>query len=152
MLKPKPDPLKDLLAIQQQINKLFEEHLQRGESAMLPATAALPASDRGWAPAVDAWETDRALTVEVELPGFTERDVTASIEDGVLTVRGERKKPAASGVRSFHRLEREHGSFIRAFSLPKDVSRFDVETRWADGVLHVTVWKSRSKSLPRKKK
>ena len=148
MLKPKPDPLKDLLAIQEQINKLFEDRLQQGAGFGLPPSAAAGA----FTPPVDAWETESAFLVRLELPGLGSNDVTVGIEDGVLTIRGERKKPAGSGVRSFHRVEREYGTFSRAFTLPKGVASFDVDTSWKDGVLEVTVSKNKSKPPSRKKK
>lgn len=148
MLKPKPDPLKDLLAIQEQINKLFEDRLQQGPGFGVPPAAGAGA----WIPPVDAWETEDAFLVRVELPGLGPEDVTVAAEDGTLTIRGERKKPAGSGVRSFHRVEREYGTFVRAFTLPKGVASFDVGTFWEDGVLHVKVSKKRAKPPSRKKK
>lgn len=152
MLKPKPDPLKDLLAIQQQINKLFEDRLQHGAGSSLPE-AALPSMRAGaWLPPINAWETPKAFVVQIELPGVAPEDVTVSVEGRLLTLRGERKKPAESGVRSFHRMEREHGTFIRAFTVPKGVSTFDVESAWTDGVLQVTLSKTPEKSPSKKKK
>ena len=152
MLKPKPDPLKDLLAIQQQINKLFEDRLQQGAGESVPA-APMPSMRAGaWLPPVDAWETEGAFIVQVELPGVSPDDVTVSVEGRLLTIRGERKKPAESGVRSFHRMEREHGTFVRAFTLPKGVASFDVTTVWMDGVLQVTLSVKRPKSTSRKAK
>ena len=152
MLKPKPDPLKDLLAIQQQINKLFEDRLQHGAGASLPA-APIPSVRAGaWLPPVDAWESERSFVVQVELPGVSPEDVTVAVEGRLLTVRGERKKPAESGVRTFHRVEREHGSFVRAFTLPKGVASFDVSTVWRDGVLQVTLEKQVTKPPSRKAK
>lgn len=152
MLKPKPDPLKDLLAIQQQINKLFEDRLQHGAGASLPE-AALPSARAGaWLPPINAWESPKAFVVQVELPGVAPEDVTVSVDGRLLTLRGERKKPPESGVRSFHRMEREHGTFVRSFTVPKGVSRFDVETTWTDGVLQVTLSKSPDKPLSKKRK
>lgn len=153
MLKPKPDPLKDLLAIQQQINKLFEDRLQQGGGPALPAGTLPPSSRAGaWQPPVDAWETDESFVVQVELPGVSPDDVTVAVEGRALTLRGERKKPAESGVRSFHRMEREHGNFVRAFTLPKGVATFDVATVWMDGVLQVTLSKIAEKRPSKKKK
>jgi HSP20 family protein len=153
MLKPKPDPLKDLLAIQQQINKLFEDRLQTGAGASLPE-ASLPSMARAgaWLPPINAWETPKAFVVQIELPGVAPEDVTVAVEGRLLTLRGERKKPAESGVRSFHRMEREHGAFVRAFTVPKDVSTFDVESAWTDGVLQVTLSRIPEKSPSKKKK
>jgi HSP20 family protein len=173
MLKPKPDPLKDLLAIQQQINKLFEDRLQTGAGSSLPE-ASLPSMSRAgaWLPPVNAWETPTAFVVQIELPGVAPEDVTVSVERAeramgsakgggtpsergsirLLTLRGERKKPAESGVRSFHRMEREHGTFVRAFTVPKGVSTFDVVSAWTDGVLQVTLSKIPEKSPSKKKK
>jgi len=153
MLKPKPDALKDLLAIQQQINKLFEDRLQQGGGPAFPAGTLPPSARAGaWQPPVDAWETGDGFVVQVELPGVSPDDVTVAIEDRSLQVRGERKKPAESGVRSFHRMEREHGTFTRAFTLPKGVATFDVETSWQDGVLQVTLSKNAAKPPSKKKK
>ena len=153
MLKPKPDPLKDLLAIQEQINKLFQERLERSAELSFSDAGAVSAAGGGaWTPPVDAWETEAVFVVRIELPGLSPEDVAVSLDGGTLTIRGERKKAAPSGVRSFHRMEREYGAFVRAFTLPKGVATLDVETNWTDGVLDVTVAKSRPKGASKKKK
>ena len=146
----KPDPLRDLLAIQQQINRLFEERL--GANAPRPAREAADAAEVAstWMPAVDAWETADSFHVALELPGLTPDDVSVTVEGRILSVRGERKRPAGSGVSSFHRVEREYGSFVRAFTVPKSVASFDVETRWEHGVLHVTLARPAAKRRSRK--
>lgn len=87
-------------------------------------------------PAFDVFEDDKAITVEAELPRMTDKDVTVTIHDGVLTISGEKKIESEKTV---HRLERWYGAFERSFTLPETVDVAAVDARVADGVLTVTL-------------
>lgn len=95
---------------------------------------------RAWFwPAVDVKESDTAITVHAELPGLRKEDVNVSIEDGILTVSGERKQESRQENERFHRVERSYGSFKRSFRLPEGAHEDEITATCQDGVLTVTV-------------
>jgi HSP20 family protein len=105
------------------------------------------ATNGTWAPAVDvAEETDRIL-VKVEVPGMEEKDLRVSFEDGLLTVSGERQFERRDD-RSYHRIERAYGSFVRTFSLPRSVDAGKIAANYRNGVLEIEIPK-REESKPR---
>ncbi len=148
MPMPKSDPLRDLIAIQRQINKLFEDRLATG-SPSVPSVAS--ADGASWSPPVDLYETDDAFVLVADLPGLTKEEVVVKVERNRLTIRGERKKPAASGVPAgnggdaFLRVEQEVGSFARSFHLPGRVDAKGIGTDYRDGIFQVKVPKILSK-------
>jgi HSP20 family protein len=100
-----------------------------------------------WAPAVDvAEDTDRIL-VKVEVPGMEEKDLKINFEDGLLTVSGERHFERRED-RSYHRIERAYGSFVRTFSLPRSVDAGKISAQYRNGVLEIEIPK-REESKPR---
>jgi len=94
---------------------------------------------QAWAPAVDIFEKDHDLVIRAELPGVNKDDIDVGIEDGVLTLRGERKREAEVEDGSAYRLERVYGAFTRSFTLPTTVDASKIEAAYKDGVLQVTV-------------
>ena len=99
-------------------------------------------SNRNWLPAVDVAETADALTLYAELPGLSREDVDITLENNVLTVRGERKFEKDVKEESFHRIERAYGAFSRSFTLPTNVKNDGVEATFKDGVLTVRIPKA----------
>lgn len=95
-----------------------------------------------WAPTADISETDKEYVIRAELPGVPRDDVKLSIEDGVLTLSGERQHQKEDKNERFHRIERFQGCFARSFSLPDsaDTSRIQAESR--DGTLTVHIPKT----------
>lgn len=167
----KADPMQELLAIQRQINRFFEERLSlRGEAD--PRLDPLP-SGAAWIPPIDMYETAGALVVEAELAGFRDADLDVRVDGDRLVIRGERneaatsdrrepggapggrirarrKRPPASGVDArdgavFHRVEREYGAFQRSFSLPAGLDGARMTRSYRDGVLRVALEKRRGK-------
>jgi HSP20 family protein len=98
--------------------------------------------DQMIAPATDISEDDHAITVTLELPGMTKSDVKITVENGVLTVSGEKKSEAESKGTSWHRMERRYGTFFRAITLPSTVSGEKADAHFKDGVLTIRVPKS----------
>ncbi len=102
-----------------------------------------PAPDEGprewsWMPAVDVYETDdHALVISAELPGMDRKDVSVSLEDGVLTISGERKMDTAVNRERWYRSERAYGTFRRSFTLPRIVDTAAVTAEHKDGTLQV---------------
>jgi HSP20 family protein len=106
-------------------------------------------AERGWAPSVDIAETDDHLTFYAELPGVNKEDVNVTLENNVLTIRGERKFEQDVKEESYHRIERSYGSFARSFNLPNNVKPDACNAQFRDGVLKVEIPKS-EEAKPRK--
>jgi HSP20 family protein len=94
-----------------------------------------------WAPAIDIYETDNEIVVKAELPEVKKEDVYVSIEDNLLTIRGERKFSEETKKENYHRVERSYGEFMRSFTLPSFVDANKVNAEFKDGVLRVTLAK-----------
>jgi len=128
--------------------------LRRLNSVLDEAFAAWPfQSENGaitssWTPAVDVFEDKTTVKIVAELPGVKSEDVKLSIENNVLTIRGEKKQEAEEKTERVHRYERSYGVFERAFALPKSVDPDKIEARYENGILTVTVPKI-EKARPR---
>lgn len=94
-----------------------------------------------WSPRVDIGEVDGTYLIKAEIPGIKKEDVNVSIDNGVLTLAGERHEEEESEGLHFHRVERFHGGFRRSFTLPPTVDAQQVKASFADGVLTVTLAK-----------
>lgn len=107
-----------------------------------PGSRALPeiASARfQWAPAADVSETDKEYLIRAELPAVRKEDVHVTLEDGTITIRGERRQRQTEKSEKFHRIESFSGEFTRAFSLPADAEAAAVHAESNDGVLTVHI-------------
>jgi HSP20 family protein len=93
-----------------------------------------------WAPRVDIAETDEAFVIKAEIPEVNKEDVKVTVDNGVLTIRGERKQEK-EGQR-FHRVERHYGSFTRSFTLPDNVDETKVTAAFKDGMLKLQIPKA----------
>lgn len=98
-------------------------------------------ADLEWSPRVDIAEADGTYLIKAEVPGVKKEDVQVSIDNGILTLQGERKEEEESQGLQFHRVERFHGSFSRSFTLPPSVDPHQVKAAFHDGVLTVTLSK-----------
>ncbi len=92
---------------------------------------------RNWFPATDVSETPEALTLKLEVPGLSRDDIKISVENNMLTVRGEKTQETSSENETFYRTERSYGSFERSFSLPSHVDPDDVKASLENGVLTI---------------
>lgn len=97
---------------------------------------------KAWAPRVDVEETDKEILVKADLPGIDPKAVEISIENGILTVRGERKEEKEERKKNYHRTERFAGSFYRAIPLPPGADAEKVTATSSNGVVTVTVPKT----------
>jgi HSP20 family protein len=127
------DPFRELEAMTNRLNRLFDPSVARRED---------PDAFGGWAPAIDVEETDREYRIKADLPEVTKNDVKVNIEDGVLTIEGERKQEKEEKNRKFHRVERMYGKFVRRLNVPSDVAQEQVAADFANGVLNVRLPKS----------
>ena len=92
---------------------------------------------RTWTPSVDVSETPEQLILRLEVPGMSREDIRISVENNVLTVRGEKQQEATQENESFYRTERSYGSFERSFSLPTHVNSESVRANMENGVLTI---------------
>lgn len=97
-----------------------------------------PAS-RPWSPAVDIFETENELVLKADVPDVDAKNVGIQIENGTLTLKGERKFENEKNGKGFHRIERSYGSFVRAFSLPNTIEPDKVKADYKNGVLTITL-------------
>jgi len=90
-----------------------------------------------YTPRVDIAEDDENVYVTAELPGVKKEDIKLSIQDDVLTIKGEKKREDKEVKKNYYRAERCYGSFSRSFTLPVEVDSEKVDARFEDGVLHI---------------
>jgi len=128
------EPFRDLLSLQERMNRLFEESA-RGASRGHEEDWVMGA----WAPAVDIYEKGTDVVLKAELPGLDPKDVDIRIENNVLTLKGERKTDNEVKRESYHRVERSYGTFTRSFTLPSTVDTTNVKADYKDGVLRITL-------------
>lgn len=95
-----------------------------------------------WMPKVDIAETDQAFEIKVEVPDVNKEDIKVGVENGVLTIHGERKQEKEEKGKKFHRIERHYGSFVRSFSLPENVDSGKIKASFKDGMLNLRLEKS----------
>jgi HSP20 family protein len=103
-----------------------------------------------WSPEVDISEDDRGYLLKADLPEMKRDDVRVTVEDGILSVSGERKGEKEDPKRKFHRIERSFGNFRRSFTLPEDADSMKVTADFRDGVLKVhlpTTARPKSKAI-----
>jgi len=124
------EPLKDLIAMQERMNKLFDETFYRGGDD----TAA-----EGWSPAVDIVEKEDEIILTMELPGIEQKAINIKVEGDVLTIKGERRLEEVTKREDYHRLERPYGRFSRSFNLPNTVEHEKVKASHNDGILRVAL-------------
>lgn len=92
-----------------------------------------------WVPSVDVREDANRFTVHADLPGVEAKDVQITADNGILTIRGERRFQKQEGKRGFERLERVEGSFLRRFTLPDNVRAEEIKARHNNGVLEIVI-------------
>jgi len=127
-------PFRDLIGIQQEVNRLFEDLMTRRAEAGVEGAV--------WVPAADVAETEDAVSVKVEAPGVDKDDIKISVTNNVLTIRGEKKMEKETSEESYHRIERVYGSFVRSLELPTVVQADKVTASFKDGVLTIVLPKS----------
>jgi HSP20 family protein len=101
-----------------------------------------------WSPVVDIEESPEEYTIRAELPGLSKEKVKVTVENGVLTLSGERDLERRVETKTFHRVERSHGTFTRSFTLPEDVDAESVVANFKDGLLEIQIAK-REEALPK---
>lgn len=129
------DPFKELEEMSNRLNRFFGVSKPgNGHGESLTITQ--------WAPAVDVSETDKEFFIKAELPDIKKEDVKVTVEDGILTIQGERKLEKEEKGKKYHRIERSYGSFLRSFTLPDDADTTKVAAEVKDGMLNIRVPKT----------
>jgi len=129
------NPFRELEDMQGRLNRLFGEpsFARTGENGM---------SFSGWSPAVDVQETDKEYLIKADLPDVKKEDVKVELLDGTLTIEGERQQEKEEKGKTFHKIEREYGKFLRRFAMPSEVDASKVQADFKNGVLKVHLPKS----------
>jgi HSP20 family protein len=128
------DPFRDMMTLREKMNRLFEDAFsQKGEDKDLISSA--------WLPPVDIYESDNELALAVEVPGIDEKDIEISLENNVLSIKGERKFEKETKEENYHRVERSYGTFFRSFTLPTYADSDKVSAVHENGVLTIKIGK-----------
>ena len=125
------NPNRDMMSVRDEMSRVLNEVLARGasdESAWVSGA---------WTPPVDIYETDEALVMKAELPGFSKDDISIELKENTLVIKGERKHEDEVKEGNYHRMERSYGAFQRAFMLPMTVDQEKVKASYKDGILEL---------------
>ena len=126
------NPFVELDEIQQRLNRLFLDRTAKtGETNFAD-----------FMPAVDIEETDTEFIVKADLPEVKKEEIKVHVQEGVLTIEGDRKQQKEEKGKRFHKIERQYGRFVRRFALPIEVDAAKVRAEFKDGVLMVAVPKA----------
>ena len=115
-------------------DRFFAETMRR-----LPRQAAQSPQAGEWAPLADVSETDGEYLIKAELPEVRKEDVSITVQDGVLTLAGERKQEKREDQEKAHRIERFYGSFARRFALPENADEQGISAESRDGVILIRI-------------
>jgi HSP20 family protein len=124
------DPFREITTLQNEMSRL-----------MNTVVGGVGNGSRTWLPAVDVWETDSEVVYAFDLPGIPEDKISVELEDGSLTVSGEREQTQEVSEDRHYRFERRYGTFSRSIGLPQGVSEDSIKADYKDGVLEVRVTK-----------
>lgn len=120
--------------LHQTLDHFFNEALSAPEASSLPSVS--------WVPRVDIHEEKDRFVVLADVPGVDPKDIDITAENGVLTVRGERKSEKRETENGFERLERVTGTFLRRFTLPEGANTEQIKAKQTNGVLEVSIPKT----------
>ncbi len=122
----------DLSTLHSQLNRIFEPF------ARFAAPEDEDLVSGTWVPPVDVAETQEKILVRAEVPGLKQEDIQIEFENGLLTIRGERKLEKSEGT-TWHRVERVYGNFSRSFTLPRTVDAEKIAASYREGILEIDV-------------
>lgn len=130
-------PMRDMLSIQDEMNRLFDRFFIRSpweEQEGLDAA--------NWYPSMDISENNNEFVVSAELPGLRKEDIHITYTNGTLKIEGERKKDKEEKDTNFHRVERVYGKFCRTFQLPSQIKNDKISADFKDGILKINLPKA----------
>lgn len=131
------DPFRDLARIQEEMGRMLDER-----------SSSQPAESIGWTPACDVFEDNDEVVIRAALAGVDPKEVEIRVENGVLTLKGERRVEKDEQRENYHRVEMAYGHFTRTFALPTSVDPEKVHAESKHGILAVHLPK-RSEAKPR---
>lgn len=137
------DPWRMMHQLQNELNTMFQT-TREGEGNV----STLATSD--WTPAVDIKEEDNRYVVIADIPGVEPKDIEVHMENGLLSIKGEKKEEKKEEKEGYKRIERTYGSFHRRFSLPDNADAEGISAKSKNGTLEVTIPKKASAALSRK--
>ncbi|PYR33464.1 MAG: molecular chaperone [Acidobacteria bacterium] len=124
------DPFREFAHLQDRINRVFTDTYGRADEGLM--------SSGNWAPPVDIYQNgDHEVVLKAELPDMTREDIEITVDNGTLTLKGEKKLSSEVKEEHFRRIERHYGTFSRSFSLPRTVDAAKVAAEYKNGVLTV---------------
>lgn len=129
------NPFKGLVNVPHDMDLLFDEFCGR-------FPLELDGGSGTWSPAVDVSEDSDNIYFTVEIPGISKENVKVTMQDDLLTIRGEKKLEVEKKEANFHRVERSYGSFVRSFSVPAGVLADKIKAQYQDGLLKITLPKT----------
>lgn len=126
------NPFATAPSINSRINRMFDDFFT--DSGRLVSNSV-----KSWSPEVDIYEEAGKVVIKADLPGIEKKDIAINVEDGILTLKGERKTDEKSDEKNIYRRERFYGSFERAFRLSPNTDADKIEAEFKNGVLHITI-------------
>ena len=127
------DPFRDVAELHNRINRMFDESFDRSR---------YPGDDvglRAWRPAVDIYETENGIAIDVELPGISKEEVAVEVKDDILTLKGERSVNPLIKEDDYYRRERQYGPFKRSFTLHQNIQPAQITATFKDGILRIDI-------------
>ncbi len=129
------NPSRDLWRIRDDMDRLFNQFFSRPfDSEELPEV--------DWSPRVDIMEKDNEYIVKAETPGMKKDDIKITMQDNVLSIKGEKKEEVKEEDKNYHLCERRYGKFVRSFRLPTPVEAKKINASYKDGILSIVLPKS----------
>ena len=126
------DPFREFAQLQDRLNRAFSDAYGRSDEGLL--------SSGSWMPPVDIYQNgEHELVLKAELPDMTREDIDVTVDNGTLTIKGEKKLSGEVKEEQFHRVERAYGTFSRSFSLPSTVDATKIAAEYKNGVLSITL-------------
>jgi HSP20 family protein len=129
-------PWTGMTSLRKEMDRIFDRFLEPAWSEL-----ELPAMGE-WAPSVDVSETKDAIIVKAELPGVEQKDIGVTLQDDVLTIKGEKQAEKEEKDKRYHRTERSYGAFYRSMRLPASVDASKVTAAFKDGVVTIALPKA----------
>jgi HSP20 family protein len=129
------EPFRDMDDV---FDRFFAESMRRW-----PRQAAAGRTAQEWAPAADVSETEAEYLIKADLPEVRKEDVSITVQDGVLTLSGERRQEQREETEKLHRVERVYGSFARRFALPENADEQAIRAESRDGVILIHIPKQK---------
>jgi HSP20 family protein len=130
------EPFREFEKLPEQMARFF------GFPAIRPYTAEENLTVADFMPPVDIYETEKEYLIKLDLPEVAKEEVKVYVEDGVLTIQGERHKEKEEKGKKFHRIERSSGTFLRTFTVPPDADEVKIDAEFKEGLLKVHLPKS----------